>query len=65
MSRAKDALKGAVDILGPLFVGTKGQARRKAREVAEDVEAQIQARRAARPLNQPLELPPRTEEDDT
>ncbi len=44
MSRTKDAIKGALGILAPLFGGTERDAARKAEELAGDVKEQVQRR---------------------
>ena len=49
MSRTKDALKGALGILVPLFGGTDREVARKAEELAGDVKEQVQ--RKQRRLN--------------
>jgi len=49
MSRTKDALKGALGILAPLFGGTEREMGRKAEEIVDDVKEQVQ--RKQRRLN--------------
>ena len=49
MSRTKDALKGALGILVPLFGGTEREVARKAEEIVDDVKEQVQ--RKQRRLN--------------
>jgi hypothetical protein len=49
LSRTKDALKGALGILAPLFGGTEREVARKAEEIVDDVKEQVQ--RKQRRLN--------------
>jgi hypothetical protein len=49
MTRTKDALKGALGILAPLFGGTEREVARKAEEIVDDVKEQVQ--RKQRRLN--------------